>query len=914
MFAWFKVLTCRIYGLLARRELDKDFQQELDAHLEMLTEDNMRKGLAPEEARRAARLRLGGTMQLQQTHREQWGLPWLETVVQDIRYGLRQLRRNPGFTAVAVLTLALGIGANTAIFALMDAVMLRTLPIRDPEQLVQLVCRYHNRPNPDHSGYGSDSEEPTFSYPLFQQLRKHDNALVTTFAFVPLGFTKETVSVVDGKNASMADGEMVSGEFFSGLGVQPIFGRAISDSDEQPGAPHVAVISYAYWSRRFGRDGSILGKTITVGGQPTAVIGVAPPEFFGVQPGRSVDIWVPLSKYTGLGPWGIKGTSMFGDGDWWWLMIMGRLKSGASQAQAQAELELTFQQAAAATLSKRPKPEDGVHLALVPAAKGLDLLRDQYSEPLHILGIGVLLVLLIACANIATLLLARANARAKEITVRLSLGSARGRLVSQLLSESLLLAMSAGALGLGIAVWGVRILARLLTGDVSLLGLVHINGLVLAFTAASALITTALFGVVPAVATTRGDLVRTLKATPGQEFGTARFVTGKALVVGQIAVSMVLLVGAGLMVRTLYNLEHSDLGFRQQNLLVFKLDGTQTGYSGPQLQRLYNRVLYRVRGLPGVQNATYSGFAPLNGWENDGSFAVDVGPERVQNNDALWNAIGPKFFEALGIPILLGRGIEAKDVGGAPQVAVVNPAFARKFFGKADPVGHRVSQDEKFNPRNSAEIVGVVANARYNRLRGEFPPTVYYPAAQMTEDIGSVYFEIRTAKGPMSLLGEARRVVSDISPGLPLADVKTESQQIAEDLVEEHMFARLASFFGFAALLLTCIGLYGTMAYRVSRRTHEIGIRVALGAQRGHILRMVLRETALLVVIGIGVGLPITLASTRLISSLLFGLKPDDAVTIATATALMILVALLAGYWPARRATKVDPMVALRYE
>ena len=908
----------RWYQRFFRRRLtEKHLDAELRFHVDQQIADYIAAGMKPEEARRRAQLEFGSVDRVKEECRDVGRGRHVEVVIHDLRYALRRLVKNPGFTTVAILSLALGIGANTAIFALIDAIMLRTLPIEHPERLVQLDCRYHHRPNPEHSGYGGAGREPTFSYQLFQQFKKSDGALVTTFAFVPMGFTKETVSVVADKDASMADGEMVSGNFFSALGVQPILGHAISDADERAGAPHVAVVSYGYWNRRFGRDRSIVGKAITVGGQPTTVIGVAPPEFFGVQPGRSVDIWVPLSKYLGFQPWGVKapGTSMFDDGDWWWLMIMGRLKPGVSQAQAQAQLELTFQQAAAATLSRKPKPEDGVHLALVPAGKGLESLRDQYSEPLHILWFGVLLVLLIACANIATLLLARANARAKEVAVRLSLGSARGRLISQLLTENFLLALLAGVLGAAIAVWGARILARLLTGDASLLGLVHINGFVLAFTAVVVLITTAVFGLMPATATARVDLVPTLKAKPGQAFGTTRFVTGKALVVGQIAISMILLVAAGLMVRTLYNLQHANLGFHQQNLLVFKLDGTQTGYSGPQLQPLYDRVLDRLRALPGVQAASYSGLALLNGWENDSSFAVDLGPERMENNGALWNAVGTKFFETLGIPTVLGRGVEAQDVAGSPQVAVVNAAFAKKFFGEADPLGHRVSRtSDKFDAQNSAQIVGVVANAKYDQVRGEFPPTVYYPAAQITEGVGSMYFEMRTAENSTSLSSEARRVVASIDPSLPLADIKTESQQIAEDLVEEHMFALLASSFGLAALLLACVGLYGTMAYRVSRREHEIGVRLALGAPPRSILVSSLKEGVVLAFAGVAIGLPLSIVTARVIANALYGVTAKDVVTLAASAASVLLVVLLAAWLPARRAAALDPLVSLRYD
>jgi predicted permease len=900
----------------SRSLTEKHLDAELQFHLDQQTADYIAAGMKPEEARRRARLEFGGLDEIKEECRDLGSARFIEMLVQDLRFGLRRLAKNPGFMAVAVLSLALGMGTSTAIFALIDAVMLRTMPVKHPEQLAQLVCRYHQRPNPEHSGNGSDNEEPTFSYPLFEQFRKHDDVLANTFAFVPLGFTKETVSVVVDKNASMADGELVSGGYFSGLGVQPILGRAISDADEGPGAPQVAVISYGYWNRRFGRDATILGKAITVGGQPSTIVGVAPPEFFGVEPGRSIDVWLPLSKYGGLKPYGIKapGLPIFSSGDWWWLDIMGRIKPGLSPAQAQAQAEVAFQQVAAATLSKKPKPEDGVHLVLVPAARGLETLRNQFSEPLHILGLGVLLVLLIACANVATLLLADANARTKEIGVRLSLGAARGRLISQLLSESLLLAIMAGAVGGAIAMWGVKILARLLTGGASLLGLVHINGLVLGFTAAMVLLTTVLFGLAPAIATTRVDLVPTLKATPGPALGAARFLTGKALVIGQIALSLVLLVGAGLLVRTLYNLEHADLGFRQQNLLVFKLDGTQLGYSGLRLQELYDRVLEEMRALPGVRGASNSRMALLTGWEIDSGFSSDVRAQPNHRSGAQWNVVGPKFFETLGIPILLGRGIEAKDASSAPKTVVVNTAFVKKFFGDADPIGHRISMDDKFNSGDSAEIVGVAANAKYDWLRNEVQATAYYPAAQMTATTGSMYFELRTAEDPTPLVPEIRRAVIKIEPNLPLADVKSETQQISEDLVSEHMFARLASFFGLAALLLTSIGLYGTMAYRVARRTHEIGIRLALGAQRRSVLVSSLGEALVLAVAGIAIGLPASIAASRVIANSIYGVTAKDPATLAASTGVVLLVALLAAWRPARRATNTDPMTALRYE
>lgn len=853
---------------------------------------------------------------------------FIQDLVQDVHYGLRQLHRTPAMAAVVVLSLALGIGANTAIFSLMDAVMLKNLPVKKPDELVLLQWTTRQKGGPPdavmsslHGDFSQSRtggmESTSFSYPAFQEFRAQNKVFSDVFAFQSAGRVNMNV----GGHTSLVSGEMVTGDYFSGLGVAPVLGRAITDADVKAGAPPVAVISYGLWKRQFGGSSSATGKTITLNGVPFTLVGVAPSEFFGVQPGGKLDVWVPISTQPQILPqWDRPGESWFTERNRWWVVIMGRLKTGVTSQQALASMSVLFSQSMTAGLNTPPKAQLLPQIEIAPASQGLNHLRKQFSKPLWVLMTLVGLVLLIACANVANLLLARATTRHREIAVRLALGAGRRRLVRQLLTESILLAAMGGVAGLVFAFWGTHILLALIAGGREPVWLVVSPDLaILSFTAVLSLLTGILFGLAPALRATRVDLTPALKQNTGMvsaERG-GRSKLSRTLVVAQVAGCLLLLTAAGLFVRTLENLENQNLGFDKQSLLLFKIDAGQAGYKGARLRSFYQQLLARIQSLPGVRSASFSGDGLIGaGMEIRGISVEGYSSETGREDQSAWtNTVGPDFFKTTEIKVLLGRGIEASDTKNSPKVAVVNEVLARQIFGKANPVGHRFGFGRATNPADEYAIVGVVQNAKYEELRRPAPPTLYVPYRQISESgWPSVYFEVRTAGDPLTMVPTLRRIVSAMDDEVPLADVRTESEKIDQALMQERLFARLSSFFGGLALLLACLGLYGVVSYAVAQRTGEIGVRVALGAQRRDILGMFLRETATLVIVGIAIGLPLTLVSTRVVSSFLFGLKADDPITIATATALAVGVALFSGYWPARRAAKVDPMVALRHE
>jgi predicted permease len=864
----------------------------------------------------------------------------MSTMMQDLRYGLRMLKKNPGFAMVAVLTLALGIGANTAIFSLIDAVLLKMLPVRDPQQLLLLNWTSHGLAegvvegiagNMDHDKSGRWTST-SFSYPIYEQIRTRNHVFSSVTALAGNG---SELNVSYNGQPARADGELVSGTFFSALGVQPVLGRALNPDDDRIGANPAAVISYGYWERRFGRDPGIVGRTITVNSAPFTIVGVSPPEFYGVQPGRAVEVWLPLHAQPQVEPRWSPGMPepgretrphpalLFASRDMWWVVIIGRLKTGVREQEAHAELESILQQTIAADVKPSTKPETIPHLGVDAASKGLSYLRLEFSKPLSILMVVVGLVLLIACANVANLLLARATSRQKEIAVRLAVGAGRSRLVRQLLTESVMLAGLGGAVGLVLAFWGTDLLVAFMASGEPISLNVTPDPLVLGFTAAVSVLTGILFGLSPALRSTRVDLTPTLKETAG-ELWTAmrgkrglRWGLGRGLVTTQVALSLLLLVGAGLFVRTLTNLEHVNLGFNERNLLLFGIDPTQDGYKGRRLADFYQELARRLQALPGVESVSFSGATLVGG---GGNFRrtqiqgyVPKSGDETDGVEAHSNSVGPKFFETMGIPLVLGRTVSEGDTAEAPKVAVINEQFARRFLGGGNPIGRRFGFGDK-STSGDIEIVGVVGDAKYEHLRDEVPATIYVPCLQEVQSLGAMHFEVRTAENPMELASAVRRVAQDMDHNLALYQVRSQVEQINQTLFQERLFSRLTSFFAVLAALLACVGIYGTMAFAVTRRTREIGIRMALGARSGEIAATILRETLVPVGVGIAVGLVVALAVTRLISGLLYGLKPTDPLSIAVAVLLMGGVGALAGYTPARRATKVDPMVALRYE
>jgi predicted permease len=811
------------------------------------------------------------------------------------------LRRSPGFTTMAVLALALGIGANTAIFSLIDAVLLKMLPVKNPEQLF-LLAQPH-RPKGD-----------LFPYASFEWLRDRNPVFSGMLTFG--GAISWNVNVAG--HAELARGQVVSSSYFSVLGVDTMIGRAFTENDEKvPDGQPVAVISYGFWRRRFAREPTAVGRTIIVNGTPFIIIGVTPPEFFGTSVGEYPDVWVPITMLPQAMPGTLSSHPRIG-----W-RIMARLKPGVTEPQAQAALSVIFQQMLTEEAGSRWTRQLQRNILeqrveLRSGSQGLSSLRQQFSKPLLVLMTIVVLVLLIACANVANLLLARASARQKEIAVRLAIGATRMRLVQQLLTESVLLAMMGGALGLLFAAWGSSLLVRLVSeGPMALSIYLSPDLRILAFTTAVSLLTGILFGVAPAFQATRVDLTPALKEKGGHSTSRkqARSLPwDKLLVVAQVALSLLLLIGAGLFVSSLQKLKSLDAGFNTDHVVLFTVDPTLRGYQGAQVTRLYKDILQQITAIPGIRSASVSRISLIGGGANTGSVSVQGYASRPNEDDtAYMNQVGPNFFETMGIPILLGRGFGPQDDESAPKVAVVNEVMARYYFPKDSPIGKRFGWGR---PETSGqiEIVGLVKDAKYDNLRTSPPRTIYMPLFQAPDQRRPMTFEVRTVGNPTSMIAAVRHAIQSIDKDLLVFDVKTQAEQVNESLTQERLIATLSSFFGLLALLLACVGLYGLMSYTVLRRTNEIGIRVALGAQPGDILWLVLGETMLLILAGVAIVVPIALAATRLVSTFLFGLTPTDSTTITIATLLLIAVAALAGYLPARRASRVDPMVALRYE
>ncbi|MGO8787754.1 MAG: ABC transporter permease [Terriglobia bacterium] len=834
----------------------------------------------------------------------------MSTLLQDLRYGLRMLAKNPGFTAVAVLTLALGIGANTAIFSLMNVIMLRELPVKSPEQLVLLGTGRAAGSTDDFA------RTDLYSYPFFREMRQKNQVFSNASAMVSIFFTQMHGAVGGKAELEPMNVQLVSGSYFPMLGVNPILGRAFTEAEDEPAGGHPeAMISYSWWDRRLARDPAAIGKTVTLGSTVYTIIGITPPEFFGTAVGQSPDLWIPLSMEKQVSP----GWNGLDDKSFESLYILGRLKPGVSVTQAQANVNLVarqiWQEFAGPTLSKQQQDDlRHAQIELTPVARGLPKLSHGAAMPLEILMAVVGLVLLIACANIANLSLARATAREREIAVRMSLGAGRPRLVRQMLTENLLRALAGGALGVVLAGWAANGLLTMVAHGSDPLPLdVTPDARVLAFTFVVALATALLCGIAPALRATRIALGSSLKEGRGAASVTRRTPLAKGLIVSQVALSLVLLIGAGLFLRTLVNLENVDTGFNKENVLMFGIDPPAVGYKeDARLVSLYQQIEQRVGAVPGVRADSISFFTFAQG-EWTGTVSV-IGRTPTPEDDmaATHNVIGPGYFATMEIPLLLGRAFGPQDTASSPKVAIINETFARWYLPGGSPVGRHFGLGGDPAHSNDIEVVGVVKDAKYESLRERTIPAAYYPYTQHVQYLND--FEVRYTGSPEVIISEIRRAIGQVDRSLPVAYQSTLVEQVNRSTASQTLIARLSTFFGLLAAFLACIGIYGLMSYAVTRRTNEIGIRMALGARKSGVLWMVMRESLLLVGVGVAIGIPVALGAARLVASVLYGLKASDPVTIAAAALAMVAVAALAGYLPARRAAKVDPMVALRYE
>jgi predicted permease len=836
-------------------------------------------------------------------------------MLQDIRYGLRILSRKPGFTLIAVLSLALGIGANTAIFSLLDAVLLRNLPVREPQKLVLFG---HGKEQGVTNSFPDQSCD-LFSYPFYRRVEQRSDLFSGVAGLMSITWTVHGFVNANqpGSQIEKLQVQLVTGSYFPVLGINASLGRVLTEADDQtPGGHPVAVASYALWQSRLGSDPAAVGKTVIIDNTTYTIVGVAPKEFFGTTVGSVPDLWVPLAMEKQLPPMHLEGRN---DDAFQSLNLIGRLREGVSPEQASSAVNLLFKQWLG-SLETRLPPEkkqqniQNARIDLTPASRGLSTLREQFSLSLKVLMGVVALVLLIASANVANLLLAHGAARSREFAVRMAVGAGRGRLVRQLFTESALLALLGGLVGVAFSWWGSRLLLVMASDGPDALPLDVTPDLrILGFTLGVSVLCAVVFGIAPALRASRIEPNTSLKGGKTAALTMLRNPLGKAFVVGQVALSLLLLVAAGLFVRTLINLQSIPSGFNQENAMLFLVDTSATGYKAgdPKLPVLLNDVEEKVKAVPGVQAAAFAFIVFNQGFWTSNAHSqgdnISEGQSRALRN----NIVGPDFFAAMGIPLVQGRGFGPQDSANSQKVAVVSESMARKFFPSGSPIGRRFGIGRPESPED-IEVIGVVKDAKYGSLKEDFRPMAFYPYSQRPDVLGNLV--VRFSGPESSVVPQIRQTIRQIDRNLPIDDVVSLSEQIGRSLVQQKLVARIASFFGLLALLLACVGLYGVMSYGVARRTNEIGIRMALGARGRSVLWLVLREALTLVVIGVVVGLLASFAATRTAQSLLYEMKPNDPLTITLAALLLIVVATLAGYLPARRAARVDPMVALREE
>ncbi len=907
-----RTLWIRLQRMCGAGRTDEQLAAELESHVQMHIEDNLRSGMSPEEARRQALIRLGGLEQAQQAFREQATLPALEILLHDVRYALRQLRRSPGFTTVALLTLALGIGATTGIFTLVDAVLLKSLPVPHPEQLFLVK-------QTDHT-----AEKTRVSYPFFLHVRQQlpDTAVIGAAAW-PDDFYINAGT----EQPERALGQLVSGNYFQVFETWPVLGRLLTPADDAKlSGSAAAVISYGYWQRRFAGDPGVIGRKLTVNSMPFSIVGVAARGFFGARAGKEPDFWMPLTMQSDvryhdhysdmaaepLKPW-IPQDRIF------WLQPIVRVKEPAALAQVTTVMNRVYRNDLLQATQGVADPDllrwfQTVTLTLEPGQQGFANLRREFEQPLLLLMGMAVMVLLIACANIANLLLARAAARQRGFAVRLSMGASRSRLICQMLTECVLLSSFGGMLGIAVAFGCTSVLPKWASTEATPIPLnLTPDARILIFSVVVTMATGLLFGLAPALMSARVDPASVLKGSAQSISGReARWSVRKALVAVQVALSLVLLVGAGMFVRTLGNYSRLNPGFDRDHLLSVHLDTHMVNYQASDFPSLYERLTSQLEAIPGVRSASVTTCSIVSGCLDSNAVRIaddkHLGGSRKAESQV--NNVAPNYFETVGIGLLQGRGFTTTDGPASPKVAIVNQAFARQFLSGSDAVGRRFSYAD--TPQESFAIVGEVADARVNDIREEAPPVIYYPIAQAPGNIDGL--EIRTMADPQGIAAQVRQAVAAVDHRIPIIDIITLNEEVKNNLSQQRLIARLTSIFGLLALGLACLGLYGVMSYIVERRTSEIGVRLALGSTRQAVLRLVLQETLLLITVGGLIGLALSIAAMHLATSFLFGLSPEDPATIGGALLLLLLVSMAAGFFPAWRAASIDPMQALRTE
>lgn len=915
----------KLSWLVRRRQKEAELREELEFHLQEEAEGRRADGLTEEEAGYAARRELGNYTLVEEDTRAAWGWTLLEQFIQDVRYAFRTMAASKTFSLLAIVSLALGIGANTAIFSFMDSLLLRALPVPDPESLVVLKwhtnVEAHARNSVMQSMSGSTYDDGyagtiagIFPYPAFDLLHRDGRVFSSVFG----RYAPRDLNLSVKGQAEVAQGDFVTGDFFDGLRIAPAAGRLLLPGDDRAGAPGVAVVSYALSQSRFGGPANAVGQTVLINNVPFYVVGVTPPEFFGVDPGTNPDFYLPMHAGLLL-PDPQPDADSFVDQNEYWIEILARLRPGVSREQAEAALAGPFHQWVETTATNEVQRANLPTFLVKEGAGGLDGLRQWYSKPLLILLTLVGLVLAMACANIANLLLARSTARRRELAVRLSIGAGRLRVIRQLLTESVLLAFLGGAAGVLVAVWSMRFLGVLLASGSGRYTLqAELNWHVLAAAAALSLVTGLLFGLAPALQSTRVDILSALKESrTGDPVGATRrswvrMSLSQVLMVAQIGVTLVILVAAGLFVRTLSNLQSVALGFNRENVLTFRLDARKAGHKDPEIAAFYSGLRSELSALPGARGVTLSR-DPLIGNGTSGTTVLMAGSSDPKETDIL--PVGADFFSTMQIPVLSGRGIEERDRDGTAPVAVVNEKFVEEYLVGKNAIGQTLTWELPRTKIRGVQIVGVSGNWHFGEVQRELKPVVYVASSQSSYvEIGEMFYALRTAGNPLGYVNAVREIVRRADPRVPVSNVLTESAAIDRSLNQEITFARLCTAFGVLALVIACVGLYGTVAYNVARRTNEVGIRMALGAQLTGIVWMILRDVLMVAGIGLAISVPAALATSKFVEAFLFAMKPNDPMTLLVAIATLVSAAVVAGYLPARKASRIDPMMALRHE